>query len=252
MTGFLHLQDEFADALLSVEAPVPVSVKGAVGRKASRRFAVYRNNVAAGLVEALGRRFPVLKRLVGDAFFSAMARSYVFREPPLSPLLIHYGETFAAFIEGFAPAKPLPYLADVARLEYARGCAYHAADTEPLPRAAFATLGERIGATQVTLHPSASILTSRYPILSIWQANQSESVAPVEEWVAESVLVARPFLEVEMRRLGAGIDAFLTALRSRMTIAEAAEAGEAAAPDFDPAGALAVLIGESLAVALSG
>ena len=119
MQTHLDVQDEFADALLSAATPVPSSSKGAAIRRADRRFAVYRNNVAVSLVEALGARFPVVKRLVGDEFFSAMAHTFVLREPPLSPLLIYYGETFPAFIGAFDAAKPLPYLADVA----ARICA---------------------------------------------------------------------------------------------------------------------------------
>jgi len=104
MQTHLDVQDEFADALLSVATPVPSSLKGAAIRRADRRFAVYRNNVAVSLVEALGARFPVVKRLVGEEFFRAMAHAFVSREPPLSPLLIHYGETFPAFIEEFDAA----------------------------------------------------------------------------------------------------------------------------------------------------
>jgi hypothetical protein len=251
MPDLADMQDEFADALLSATTPVPSCLKGAAVKKAGRRFAVYRNNVTSSLIEALSARFPVIKRLVGDEFFVGLARSYVLREPPFSPLLIHYGETFPAFIGDFEPAKPLPYLADVARLEYARGRAYHAADAEPVPREVFAALAEEgIGATRVRLHPSVSILSSPYPVFSIWQANQAEAVKPIQDWGAETALVARPFYEVETVPIGAGIGTFLGALRSGATIADAAEAAGAAVPSFNPADGLATLIGQNLAVAL--
>jgi hypothetical protein len=251
MQTHLDVQDEFADALLSAATPVPSSLKGAAVRRADRRFAVYRNNVAVSLVEALGARFPVVKRLVGDEFFSAMAHAFVVREPPLSPLLIHYGETFSAFIEAFDAARPLPYLADVARLEYARGRAYHAADVEPLPRAAFAALPSgRIGSARVTLHPSVGIIASRFPVLSIWEVNQDRAVRAVPHWGAEAAVVARPFFEVETRRIGAGTDAFLASLQGGSTIAEAVEMATAAASDFNASDGLAVLIGAHLAVGL--
>ena len=64
-------------------------------------------------------------------------------EPPRSPLLFQYGGSFADFIAGFAPAAPLPYLRDMARLEYAQGLAYHAADREPLPPASLRRPGSR-------------------------------------------------------------------------------------------------------------
>ena len=251
MRTLLDTQDEFAEALLSAATPVPSSLKGASVRRADRRFAVYRNNVAVGLVEALGARFPVVKRLVGEEFFRAMAHAFVLREPPLSPLLIHYGDSFAAFIEDFEAAEPLPYLADVARLEYARGRAYHAADVEPLPRAAFAALtAGRIGAAKVALHPSVSIVASPYPALSIWEVNQDQEVRPVPRWDPEAALIARPFLEVETRRLLPGTDAFLLALQSGSTVAEAAVKASAATSNFDAADGLAVLIGAHLAVAI--
>jgi hypothetical protein len=251
MQTLLDLQDEFADALLSAATPVPTSLKGAAIRRADRRFAVYRNNVAASLIDALGARFPVVKRLVGDEFFHAMAHAFVLREPPFSPLLIHYGETFPAFIEAFDAAKPLPYLADVARLEYALGRAYHAADVEPLSRTAFAALPARhVGAARVTLHPSVSIVASPFPVLSIWEVNQNHAVRGVPNWGPEAALVARPFLEVETRRLGAGTDVFLLALQKGSTIAGAAELAITATAKFNASDGLAVLIGAHLAVAL--
>jgi hypothetical protein len=39
-------------------------------------------------------------------------------EPPLSPILLKYGGRFPTFIETFRPTSSLPYLADVARLEW--------------------------------------------------------------------------------------------------------------------------------------
>jgi hypothetical protein len=251
MQTLLDLQDEFAEALLSAVAPVPSSLKGASIRRADRRFAIYRNNVAVSLIEALGARFPAVKRLVGDEFFHAMAHGFVLREPPVSPLLVHYGETFAAFIEEFDAAAPLPYLADVARLEYARGRAYHAADVEPLPRAAFAALpAGHIGSCRVGLHPSVGIVASRFPVLSIWEVNQDKAVRSVPHWGAEAALVARPFLDVETRRLGPGTDVFLHALQAGSTIAGAAERATAATSEFSASDGLAVLIGAHLAVSL--
>ncbi len=252
MRNLMHLQDEFADALLSATSPVPPCITGAAMRRAGRRFAVYRNNVAVGLIEALGSRFPVVKRLVGEEFFSALAHAYVLREPPFSPLLIKYGGTFPRFIEGFEAAKPLPYLADVARLEFARGRAYHAADIDPLPAAAFAELrDEDVGATRVTLHPSVAIVASAYPVLSIWEANQADAISAVQARGPEAALVARPSLEVETLRLGAGVDTFLLALQSGACIGEAAAAAAAAAPRFDAAEGLTTLISRNLAVALT-
>ena len=186
MPGTIDVQAEFAGALLSLSRRPPASVIGAAQGRAERRFAVYRNTVAAGLIEALRARFPVVERLVGEDFFRAMARAYV------------------------------------ARLEYAGGLAYHAADRNPLPPAAFAALDKgRLAYFTVTLHPSVVIVASAFPILSIWLANQAETVAPLRHRGAESALVSRPYFDVETRRLQPGTNAFLSALKAGSTIGAA-------------------------------
>ncbi|WP_141701617.1 DNA-binding domain-containing protein, partial [Methyloceanibacter marginalis] len=86
---------------------------GRRGKSPSRRFAVYRNNVYASLIDVLGSRFPVSARLVGEEFFRAMARIYVAQTPPASPVLLHYGAEFADFVGTFPPASAVPYLACV-------------------------------------------------------------------------------------------------------------------------------------------
>jgi hypothetical protein len=129
---FESIQHAFAAALLDPERPVPNALTSHTARVPTRRFAVYRNNVAVGLVDALARRFPATQRIVGEEFFRAMARLYVQAEPPRSPLLMQYGDTFADFIARFPPAAEIVYLVDVARLEAARTRAHHAADAAPL------------------------------------------------------------------------------------------------------------------------
>ncbi len=246
-------QAEFAHALLSKATPVPRCLRGARRGRTDRRFAVHRNTVVMSLIEALGARFPAVRRLVGEEFFRAMAHAYVVDRPPRSPLLFQYGDSFPAFIEGFAPAAPLPYLADVARLEHLRGVAYHAADATPLPPAAFAALdGGRLAVFKVRLHPSVSVLASNYPIVTIWEANQAESVTPIRPRGPEAALVARPFLAVETRRLGPGSEAFFARLKAGATLGEAALAGSDASQAFSVAEALATLVGANIAVGIEG
>ena len=101
MDQMADLQTKFSRALLDPARPIPSAIRGATRCKADRRFAVYRNNVAAGLIDALAQRFPVVRRLVGDAFFEAMARGYVVTCPPASPIMLLYGESFPDFVENF-------------------------------------------------------------------------------------------------------------------------------------------------------
>jgi Putative DNA-binding domain len=242
MTSLAQAQSDFTKSLLDRTMPVPADIRGATRRRADRRFAVYRNNVASGLAQALAMRFPVVKRLVGEEFFRAMAHVYATAELPRSPIMLYYGETFPAFIDDFEPARPVPYLGDIARLEMARGRAYHAADATPLDLGAFAALSpDRLADTSVRLHPSLSIITSSHPIYSIWHMNQ-DPVRFTLAWAKEAVLVARPRLKVRTQRITHGDAAFVRALAAGGSLAEAVDAAEGAVPAFNAPESLALLI----------
>ena len=242
-------QTSFADALLDTDRPIPRGVVAHDAASPARRFGVYRNNVVSGLVKALRNSFPVVEKIVGDEFFAAMARVFVTEQPPRSPLLAAYGDGFPAFVAAFEPARELPYLADVARLEAARIRAYHAADATPVGADQFAALdGEVAGDLRIALHPSAEIVRSPFPIVTIWAMNSGEQqLAPVEIWRGEDALVARPYLDVQVRTLPSGGAAFLFALAAGRSIGEAAEAALGDDPDFDLTCNLAGLIGSGLA-----
>src|ERR1700759_2867223 len=107
---------------------VPSAVAGRNSRPAGKRYDVYRNNVTVSLIAALAAIYPTLERITGTDFFRAIARSHVRSTPPTSPLLFDYGRDFPASIETYEHAQPLPWLADVARIERACLDAYHAAD----------------------------------------------------------------------------------------------------------------------------
>src|SRR6185312_9321783 len=194
-------ESALSEALLDPERPLPSSLRAAQPESADRRFAVHRNNMVAGLVEVLRERFPVVQKIVGEEFFAATARAFVLRCPPRSPVLAGYGDELASFLAGFAPARELPYLADVARLEAARTRAYHAADAIPVGVDRFATLdGEVVGNLRIAMHPSTEIVRSPFPIVTIWAMNSGEqALAPIEDWRGEDALVARPHLDVQVR-----------------------------------------------------
>lgn len=248
--GFAALQTSFASALLDADRPVPSSVTSHTARAPQKRFAVYRNNVIAGLTAALRTQFPATERIVGEEFFAGMARVYIATEPPRSPILVDYGEGFPDFIARFPPAADLLYLADVARLENARTRAYHAADATPLDSASWQALDPSLLAnTRVTLHPSVQLVRSLFPIITIWSMNAGETApASIEDCGAEDAVVARPHYDVQVRNLPPGGSAFLEALAGGVTLGEAAQSAAGATPEFDLAANLAGLIGAGLAI----
>jgi hypothetical protein len=244
MSGPAQQQSRFAAALFDRELPVPEGVTSWTGPRPQRRFAVYRNNISSALIEALAIRYPVVMRLVGEEFFRAMTREYVQTHLPSSPVLIEYGSDYPPFISDFLPAAGLPYLADVARLESAYWEAYHAADGRPVDASAFAAVPPgRLPGLRLAFLPSVRVVTSSWPVVSIWRTNTHDiEVTPIDLSVAEDTLVARPELDVEIRRLPRGAASFLSRLMEGAPLGEAAGAAVAEDSDFDLAANLKGLI----------
>lgn len=231
----LATQGEFAAALIDPDLSVPAGLTAWNGPLPNRRFGVYRNNVAVGLIGALASRFPAAERIVGEEFFAAMAHEFIRLHPPRSPLLLAYGDDFPDFVAAFAPAGEIPYLPDVMRLEVARGRAYHAADAMPLDAALLATV-EPAGLAELALvpHPSASVAHSTHPAVTIWAMNTGEiEIGDIADWKGEDALVVRPRMIVEVHRLPQGGATFLEQLFSGADLGRAFEAAVAEAADFD-------------------
>lgn len=245
------LQTEFAEALRDPSHALPAGVIAHTSSVPQKRFAVYRNNVMVGLIEALEARFPAARRIVGEEFFANVARLFASEHPPRSPIMMEYGDDFPDFLAAFEPAQKVPYLADVVRLEAARTRAYHAADAKPLDLSTLAELDPAsLPSLRFILHPSVEIIVSSFPIVTIWAMNADEiPLAPVTEWRSEDALVARPSLDVEVRRLPQGAAAFLQTLAAGTPLGAAAEAALAASPEFDLTINLASIFSSGLAIA---
>ncbi|MBM3550616.1 MAG: DUF2063 domain-containing protein [Alphaproteobacteria bacterium] len=236
-------QGAFVRALLDPELPAPNGLEARHGFAPERRFAVYRNNVCVGLVDALAERFPVCRRLVGDEFFRAMAHCYMREFLPRTPVLFEYGDSFATFVASFEPARELAYLSDVARLEYAVGQAYHAEDAAPLAMDVIRALPlDRLAEATAILHPSTHVIASNYPIVSIWRRHMSDDDrAPLDLDRGEEALVVRPELAVAVALLPVGGSAFAHALKAGGTFEQAVTAASGVAADFDLTGCLQAL-----------
>ncbi len=232
-------QDRFGAALLDDAGDAAPAGLDAEGR---RRFRVYRNNVRHGLAEAVGAAYPVVRRLVGEAFFTAMARAFVQAHPPTSRSLALYGAALPAFIDDFPPAATLPYLGDVARLERAALEALHAADAQPLAPTAIADLGEAIDDARFAPHPAARLVPSPHPIVSLWQANQGEAQPTRIQGHPETALVTRPDDRVVIQRLTPAEGAFARTILEGERPTRAFAAACALEPAFDLVNAWRLLL----------
>lgn len=232
-------QSDFRAALLDPSRPHPPGLTDPKGRPAGRRFDVYRNNVTVSLVEALKTAFPVLRKLVGEDFFSAMALEHVRAHPPRSPLLMLYGSDMPGFLTRFPPVAHLPYLPDMARLELALRESYHAADSTPVaPDRLAAIAPEALPRTRLRLAPALRLVRSDWPIHAIWMANMRDALPP-KTAIAQDVLILRPEFDPEPHLLPQGAAPFIASLASGQTIGAALDASE----DFDLDATFALLVG---------
>jgi Putative DNA-binding domain len=251
----LAFQGEFAAALLDAEPRIPPIVSRTTDADATRRFGIYRNNVSASLSAALAARFPVVERLVGGGFFRAMALRFVEHHPPRSPVLSAYGAVFPDFLDSFEPVASLPYISDVARLEWARAVAYHAADDRPVDISVLSSIPpERLHGARLTLHASVFVVASDYPIVSIWRTNTHDD--PVREigpdLPGEVALVSRPALDVMVTPLPRGAAQMIARLAQDGTLGAAALAATEEDPKLKLSDALALLFGAGAVIHVEG
>lgn len=243
-------QTQFVEALLTPDRDVPMGLSDPQGRRAGKRFDIYRNNVAVSLTEALETAFPVIAKLLGERTFKQLSGIFLRAHPPSSPLMMFYGEALPAFLEGFEPLAHLGYLPDVARLELALRQSYHAADEDAADASVLQSLpAERLMATAFTLAPAVKVLRSPWPIHALWQYNMTEG-APKPQMKAEAVLITRPEYDPDLTLLGKGDAAFVLALQKGSSLGAAFEAAQAADPEFDLTQALGHLLGGQAITAL--
>ena len=243
----------FGSALLEPELPLPAGVVGPRGKKAEKRFAVYRNNVTVSLVNALGDIFPAMKTLLGENNFGHIARNFVRACPPGSPLLFEYGDDFPHFIASLEQLAKYPYLPDVARLERAWLDAFHAADAEPLGGDTLAAIApDQLGDLAFTVHPATRIVESDYAIVSIMTRSRAgEPLAGIRPDASETGLVTRPDATVELRALDRAGGIFFRSLLDGQTLGAAVGNAAEADENFDVAAAIAALFESGAFTALS-
>jgi hypothetical protein len=246
MPSLHELQRAFSAATVFGDAGALASL-GIVagGLRPDARIDIYRGNLLGNYRKALAATYPVIKRLVGAPFFDAASDNFVRGHPSTRGDINRYGANFAAFLRTYAPARDLRYLPDVARLEWAVDQANIARDAASFDLAALAVVPPELhGELRFSLHPSARLIVSRFPILHIWRANQPDTEGDeqidLEEGGDTLLVLRRPASVggVVIERIPSSDHQLLAQLAAGRTLGEAANGCAAKFPEFDLAGAL--------------
>jgi hypothetical protein len=243
MPSLREVQRGFAAAIMFADRGATASVGiVAAGLTPAQRIAIYRNNVLGNYRKVMAATYPVVQRLLGPQRFGDVIEAFVRAYPSSRGDVNRYGGELSRFLSTYAPARELPYLPDVARLEWAIDQANIAAEAGALDLAALAGVPEgALGELRFKLHPSAQLVLSTYPIFHIWQANQPGNSADdrVDLGVGgDTLLIARGANGVTVERLTPGAHAFLFALAHNLRLADAVERALAAEASFDLSDAL--------------
>lgn len=228
-----RFQDDFSRALLATDDSSSPALASLTAQPA---FAIYRNTVMKGCIDALRANYPAINRLVGEEWLRAAAALYVREALPAQPMLLHYGADFADFLVRFEPAAELPYLPGVARLDRFWSEAHAAATEDPLIPAALTQLATQ-NFFRARLQPHAATRWAWFdsaPIYTIWSRNRSDDLVDGDiDWQAEGALLTRPQDNVQWRALDRAGCAFLDACAARGTVADATQAALEAQPNVD-------------------
>jgi hypothetical protein len=244
MRALRELQRSLAAALLERQPATFVPNVRKHGLAARERVQIYQNNVFIGLTGALADVYPVVARLVGEEFFAFAARGFIRTHPSRSGDLHDFGAELPAYLARLPEAASLAYLPGVAELEWARHAVFHAADAGLLDAHALAVVPEtRQAELRFALHPATRLVTSRFPLLAIWSANQSDEATEVDlDQGGDRVLVARREFHVCMDALTPGELALLSAFAEDVAFAGACERALAAEPALDLAAVMGRLV----------
>ena len=240
-----RFQDDFTKALFAHSADADVSPELALLAQ-QPAFAVYRNTVLKGCIDALQANYPSVARLVGDEWFRAAAAIYARANPPAQPMLLQYGQDFEHYLAAFAPADELPYLPGVARLDRFWTEAHTARDETPIDPHALAALDD-VELMHKVLRPHASARWCWFdtqPIFTIWQRNRAPG--PIDEseidWHGEGALVLRTDGAVRWLGLDAAGYALFMTCADGGTLGDAAAAALAIDANVDPAALVVPLL----------
>jgi hypothetical protein len=190
------------------------------------RWEIHVSGYVSRMAEALQNDYPAVHRIVGSRVFRDLARRYLGTHPSRSFDLGRAGQYLPAFLRDDTLSERLPFLPDLARLEWAIADACVAVDAEPLRwRQLTAFDPATILDLQLKLIPGTSWIGSDYPLLDLWECRnlQDHEISIPVEGRESIVLVHRSGLAVRCRSLRPEQAMLLAIVRRGCSLAELLE-----------------------------
>jgi hypothetical protein len=172
--------------------PLAGWIRAADEATAIERLNVYANGYFFRLQGILRDDYPKLAQLVGAAHFQNLATGYLLAFPSRNPSVRHIGRDLAAYLDGHELTATWPILPDLARLEWARGEAFDAADAPAVGEAALAAVPpDRWPLVRLRLQPALRLLRLAHPVHRVWLALEKGDPPPEIAAAPTAVVVWR-------------------------------------------------------------
>lgn len=237
MSNLFEQQSQFINALFNPSQDVERLLQATQSSHVAASLAIYRNNVFSNYRRVLGSVYPVIQRLVGDEFFTAVCDDYIHATPSWSGDVRNYGDAFADYLSDHPSLTDLVYLPDVARIEWACHQVLNKPESVKFEVAQLAAIpAEQLAQSCIELCASSALVSSPYPAVKIWQTNQPDHMGDGNVDLnagAEYGLVLCEQFTVTLHPLSAAEFEFLSQLNQRNTLADALQAAQTIAADFD-------------------
>ena len=153
----------------------------------AERLDIYAQMYWARILDALAGDFPKVAAILGRERFDAVARAYLAENPSTHPSLRYAGRGLPVFLAQAGGGDMPPFLADLARLEWARLEVFDAPDAAPIATAELGAIPPaEWPALRFLLVPAVEILRSDWPVHEIWAAAESGapgSIGPAKTWL---------------------------------------------------------------------
>jgi hypothetical protein len=243
MIALRELQKSFRDYLVATHADELPALGIEPGFETNA--SLYRNNVRSAHVGTLAAIFPAVQALVGEDYFDGLATQFARSFPPRGAVLASYGIGFPSYVASRPELRHVPFLPDVAQLEWVMNEAFHAHSSfSPTPEEAARILAHAEGELRLALRPSVRLLAASAPVREIRLAalaGDAEAIQCLDE-TEQFLLIFRPAGEVAVERIAAGEFTFLFVLATKGTVDAAVAAAMTRESAFSPTDAVGRLL----------
>lgn len=224
MSTLAELQRAFQQHVLVGDSRIVESIDATERVPAATRLAVYSGAYRSRLVDGLAANVPRLRELIGESEFDELARSYIDEHPSQFASIRWFGDQLAAALAGSHPSQP--WLAELARWEWAIAAAFDAEDAQPVDHSTLGSIAPGSwGELRLELHPSMQRLQMCTNAPALFKALTEERTQPAPALLEapRPWLTWRRGLETQYRSLDAAEAAALGIMAAGGTFAQMCE-----------------------------